>query len=186
MKILHIDTSISGAASISRQLSQAAVNRLLEHNPGSCVNYLDLVSHPLPHLTDTHGDAHSGTTALEDFLEADVIVVGVAFYNFTIPSQLKAWIDRIVIAGRTFRYGDQGAEGLAGGRKVVLTIARGGHYRAGPSLHPSEHAESYLRSIFNFIGVRDLEVVAADGVSMGEEARILATNTALASISELK
>jgi len=192
MKILHIDTSISGEASVSRLLSAEATACLLRLHPQAQIAYRDLASDPIPHLD---GNENSGCSSslqvdadarvLEEFLEADVTVIGVAFYNLSIPSQLKAWIDRIVVSGRTFQYGADGVEGLAGGKRVILLIARGGVYRDGISLAPTEHAEAYLKSIFAFIGVADIEVIAAEGLALGEVARALAISTALEEVHAL-
>jgi FMN-dependent NADH-azoreductase len=99
-------------------------------------------------------------------------VIGVAVYNFTVPSQLKAWIDRILIAGQTFRYGPDGRpEGLAGGKKVILAIARGGLYGPGSPAQSFEHAETYMRTVFGFIGITDLQVVVAEGLAAGPKHR---------------
>ena len=105
----------------------------------------------------TNGSSGNGFSVIG----ADVVVIGVAFYNLTISSQLKAWIDRIVIAGKTFRYTENGFEGLANDKWVILTVARGGEYRQGTGLNSSEHAEAYLRSIFAFIGVHASSKIAS-------------------------
>jgi FMN-dependent NADH-azoreductase len=99
-------------------------------------------------------------------------------YNFTLPSQLKAWLDRILVAGKTFRYTENGPEGLAGGKRVIVALARGGMYDAGSPAAALEHLESYLRGIFNFIGI-DPEFVAADGLNFGPEHREASLNAAL-------
>jgi FMN-dependent NADH-azoreductase len=91
-------------------------------------------------------------------------------YNFTLPSQLKAWIDRILIAGTTFRYTENGPQGLAGGKRVIVGLARGGFYNEGSPAAALEHLESYLTGIFNFIGIEP-EFVAADGLNFGPEQR---------------
>lgn len=192
MRILHLDTSISGQASVSRMLSAEAVNCLSDRCQGATVAYRDLAENPIPHLAGNKnaGDSSSlqvdeGAQVLEEFLEADVIVIGVAFYNLSIPSQLKAWIDRIVVSGRTFRYGPNGLEGLAGERRMILLIARGGVYRDGISLAPTEHAEAYLKSIFAFIGVTDVEVIAAEGLALGDASREISTSSACSEIRKL-
>jgi FMN-dependent NADH-azoreductase len=107
---------------------------------------------------------------LEEFLAADTVVIGAPMYNFTLPSQLKAWIDRILVAGSTFRYTEAGPEGLAGGKRVIVALARGGFYDGGSPAAGLEHLESYLRGIFNFIGIEP-EFVAADGLNFGPEQR---------------
>ena len=108
---------------------------------------------------------------LDEFLAADTIVIGAPLYNFTVSSQLKAWIDRILIRGRTFRYGDNGPEGLAGGKRVIVGLARGGLYGEGSPFADYEHAETLLRGVFTFIGIPNAEFIIAEGLATGEEAR---------------
>jgi len=143
--------------------------------PGAEVVRLDLVSQPLPHLTL---DAFADTRVLDEFLAADTIVIGAPMYNFTLPTQLKAWLDRILVAGTTFRYTENGPEGLAGGKRVVIALARGGFYDAGSPASALEHLESYLRGVFGFIGIEP-EFVAADGLAIGPEQRESAIAQAL-------
>ena len=162
MTTLHIDASISGDNSASRQLTGSIVGRLV----GDVV-YRDLAADPLPHLTL---DQFADTSVLDEFLAADTVVIGAPMYNFTLPSQLKAWIDRILIAGTTFRYTATGPEGLAGGKRVIIALARGGFYDAGSPAAELEHLETYLRGVFNFIGIEP-EFVAADGLAIGPEQR---------------
>jgi FMN-dependent NADH-azoreductase len=117
------------------------------------------------------------------------VVIGVALYNFTIPSQLKAWLDRLFVAGKTFRYGENGPEGLAGDKRVIVTLARGGFYGAGSPAAPLEHAETYLRGAFTFLGVTDLEVVVAEGLRVSEDQRqaaITAANDRIARLAGLR
>ena len=137
------------------------------------------------HEPAVKADLALGGAVLAEFLAADVVVIGVAFYNFTVPSQLKAWIDRIVILGQTFRYGPDGRpEGLAAGKRVILAIARGGFYGQGAPAAPFEHAESYLRAVFGFIGT-DIEVVIAEGLAVGPEQRAAAISGAESQIAAL-
>lgn len=193
MKLLHVDSSILGAHSVSRELSRATVQRLQDLNPETDVTYRDLVAAPVPHLTGDHLAASPavaqeialGEEILDEFMNADVIVIGVAFYNLTISSQLKAWIDRIVIAGKTFRYTETGVEGLARDKRIILAVARGGQYRQGGSLAPCEHAEAYLRSMFAFIGVTRIEAVVAEGLSLGEARKQSGKQAAFEAISAL-
>ncbi|HKX92789.1 MAG TPA: NAD(P)H-dependent oxidoreductase [Sphingomicrobium sp.] len=167
MTILHIDASINGENSASRAISRSIVERMRNSDPDPQVIYRDLAAHPLPHLTL---EAFADTSVLDEFLSADAVVIGAPMYNFTLPTQLKAWIDRILVAGRTFRYTTDGPEGLAGGRRVIIALARGGIYDAGSPAASLEHLESYLRGIFNFIGIEP-EFVAADGLNFGAEQR---------------
>jgi len=200
MKLLHIDSSILGGNSASRQVSAAAVDKLVKTTPGLEVVYRDLAAQPLSHLLGEHLAAAQGAApespviqkdmaasqaALEEFLAADIVIVGAPMYNFTIPSQLKAWIDRILVAGKTFRYGAAGPEGLAGNKRVIIAISRGGFYGAGTPAAALEHVESYLRGVFGFIGVTNLEIVVAEGLQVGPEQREKAVRGALQAITEL-
>jgi len=186
MKLLHIDASILGGNSVSRQLSAAAVARLRKATPDLDVTYRDLSVSPLAHLSGEHLAAAHGATpetpavrddiaasaaALDDFLAADVVVIGAPMYNFTIPSQLKAWIDRILVAGKTFKYSEKGVEGLAGNKRVIVALSRGGFYGTGAPAAAGEHLETYLRWVFGFIGVTNVEIIAADGIQISPEQR---------------
>jgi FMN-dependent NADH-azoreductase len=164
MTILKIDSSITGDASVSRQLTQATVDQLVAQRPGQRVIVRDLVATPLSHLTlGGAGDED----VLDEFLAAETVVIGAPMYNFTVPSQLKAWVDRILVAGRTFRYGANGPEGLAGAKRVIVAVSRGGFYDAGNAF---EHVETYLKSVFGFIGITP-QFVHADGIAVGPEQR---------------
>jgi FMN-dependent NADH-azoreductase len=175
MTILHIDASINGENSASRAISRSIVDKLLDADPVADLVTRDLVSEPLPHLTL---DAFNDSSVLDEFLAADTIVIGAPMYNFTLPTQLKAWIDRIVIAGRTFRYAETGPEGLAKDKRVIVALARGGFYDGNSPAAALEHLESYLRGIFNFIGIEP-EFVAADGLSISAEQREQSISLAL-------
>jgi FMN-dependent NADH-azoreductase len=168
---LHIDSSINGDNSASRALTRSIVDRL----GGGRTVYRDLAAEPLTHLTL---DAVADTSVLDEFLAADTLVIGAPMYNFTLPTQLKAWIDRIVVAGKTFRYTETGPEGLAGDKRVIVALARGGFYDQGSPAAGLEFLESYLRGIFGFIGIVP-EFVAADGLAIGPEQREHSLNAAL-------
>jgi FMN-dependent NADH-azoreductase len=199
MKLLHIDSSVLGPHSVSRQVSAAIVDRLRKATPGLDIVYRDLTSTPLAHLSGSHLSATQGAEAdaalsqdiaagqavLEEFLAADIVVLGAPMYNFTIPSQLKAWIDRILVAGKTFRYGAQGAEGLAGNKRIIVAVSRGGFYGAGTPSAVGEHLETYLRWVFGFIGVANPEFISADGVQIGPEHREKALAGALQAATNL-
>jgi FMN-dependent NADH-azoreductase len=165
--ILHIDASINGENSASRAISQSIVDQLKTAQWGEKIVYRDLAASPLPHLTL---DAFADSSVLDEFLAADTVVIGAPMYNFTLPTQLKSWLDRILVAGKTFRYTENGPEGLAGGRRVIIALARGGVYDAGSAAAALEHLETYLRGVFNFIGIEP-EFVAADGLNFGAEQR---------------
>ena len=186
-RLLHLDSSILGGNSVSRGLSASIVAQLQKADPSLEVIYRDLAASPIPHLSGSllaagqagepphdpalQADLALGGAVLAEFLAADVVVVGLGFYNFGIPSQLKAWVDRLAVAGKTFRYTEKGAEGLAGGKRVVLAIARGGFYGAGSPSASFEHAETYLRGVFGFFGITEIEVVVAEGMAAGPASR---------------
>jgi FMN-dependent NADH-azoreductase len=170
MKLLHLDTSIQGSASLSRTVSAAIVQKLRSENPGLEYRYRDLAADPLPHLTLDAFATPQSQDVLAEFLASDVVVIGVAMYNFAIPSQLKAWIDRIAVAGQTFRYTANGPEGLAGDKRVIIALARGGNYSEGPAAS-FEHAETYLRGILAFIGITAPQFVIAEGHALAPDRR---------------
>ena len=118
MKLLHVDSSPLGTASVSRELSAAVVASKKARHPDLEVVYRDFAAAPLPHWTPAEATADS--SAVDEFLSADIVVIGAPMYNFGVPTQLKAWIDRILVAGRTFRYDANGVEGLADGRKIIV------------------------------------------------------------------
>jgi FMN-dependent NADH-azoreductase len=173
--ILHIDSSISGEQSATKTLTRSIVNQLKNAQSGEEIVYRDLAANPLPHLTL---DAFADTSVLDEFLAADTVVVGAPMYNFTLPTQLKAWIDRLAVAGTTFRYTENGPEGLVKDKRVIIALARGGFYGEGSPAAGLEHLESYLRGLFNFIGVEP-EFVLAEGLAVSPDARERSLNKAL-------
>jgi FMN-dependent NADH-azoreductase len=200
MKLLHIDSSVLGPNSVSRQVSAAIVDRLAKATPGIETTYRDLAATPLAHLSGAHvaaaqgaepdaalqPDLVAGHAVLEEFLAADIVAIGAPMYNFTIPSQLKAWIDRIAVRGKTFSYGADGVQGLAGGKRVIIALSRGNFYGAGAPAAAYEHAETYLRGVFGFIGVTDIEIIVAEGVNAGPEHREKAISAALQAATDLR
>lgn len=187
MHLLQIDSSAVGDSSVSRQITSAIVARFQSARPDLRLTRYDLDAEPLPHLTGAVLAGHDaaaaarGAAVLEDFLAADVLVIGVPMYNFTIPSTLKAWIDRIAVAGKTFRYTADGPVGLAGGKRVILAIAQGGVHALGDA---SEFQESYLRFVLGFVGITDIEVVRAQGIALSPEHRAQALAQALAALPD--
>ena len=200
MKLLHVDSSILGPGSVSRHLSASIVAQQQSLHPGIEIVRRVLATDPVDHLSGLHlaaaqgavpeaeplqRDLASGQAALEEFLAADVVVVGAPMYNFGIPSQLKAWIDRLAVAGRTFAYGPNGAEGLAGGKTVIIASSRGGFYGADTQAAFLDHQETYLRGVFGFFGITDISFIRAEGVAMGEPQRQQAIDSAEAEIRKL-
>ncbi|MGO9391951.1 FMN-dependent NADH-azoreductase [Rhodoblastus sp.] len=200
MKLLHVDSSILGAGSVSRALSTAIVASEKSRHADLSVTYRDLAAAPVDHLSGAHlaafqgaapeapslqADVASGQAALEEFLAADIVVIGAPMYNFSIPSQLKAWIDRLAVAGKTFRYTEKGPVGLAAGKKVIVASSRGGFY--GPDTQAAflDHQESYLRGVFGFFGIDDVTFIRAEGVALGAEQREKAIAAARGEIAQI-
>lgn len=188
MNILHIDSSALGDASVSRQLTAGIVAQLRQGNPAAAVTYRDLAISPPDHLSgelmkvvkfqsiDDLTPRQQQELALtnqlvEELLAADTVVIGAPMYNFSVPTQLKAWIDRVAQPGRTFRYTATGPEGLAGGRKVIIASTRGGLYAGTAYETAMDHQEAFLKAFLGFIGISDVQVIRAEGVAMGPEAR---------------
>ena len=194
MNLLHVDSSINGAASVSRLLTREAVDQWVAAHPETEVARLDLaVDTPTHFSADSLGlrrpiegqpsaaqlrENELAETLVTQFLAADVIVVGAPLYNFSIPSQLKAWIDRLAQAGRTFRYTENGPEGLATGKTVIAVLSRGGIYSTSDIGRAMEHQESYLKTIFGFFGITDVRVVLAEGTDLSGESRATALDNA--------
>jgi FMN-dependent NADH-azoreductase len=186
MKLLHLDSSALGANSVTRELTRAVTARWQASVPDLQVEYRDLDAQPIAHLTGNalaKADADAASEAerlLQQFLDADVIVLGAPMYNFAIPSTLKAWIDRIAVAGRTFRYTENGPEGLAGGKRVIVASGRGGVHTD----QPTDFVEPYLRQVFGFLGIEEVEFVRAEGVALSPQHREEAISSALGAIPE--
>jgi len=192
MKLLHIDSSALGQYSVTRELTAAVVARYRDREANLDVTYRDLAADPLPHWAPLGNDpaalspeqaaqAQTNEAVMQEFLAADVLVIGAPMYNFGIPSTLKSWIDRVAVAGRTFRYTANGPEGLAGNKKVLIASARGGYYAGTPNA-ATDFQEAYLRQALGFLGLTDIEFVRAEGIGMGPEQRaaaLVAAHTAI-------
>jgi FMN-dependent NADH-azoreductase len=222
MKLLHIDSSISGGQSISRRLSASAVARLRQTSPGLAITYRDLAAAPVPQLSPSilfakltmqhdkgtlsgemaetvaaavqggaqvapSAQAEFGETsaALDEFVAADIVVIGAPMYNFGIPSQLKAWIDCLAAPGKTFSYTAAGVEGLCRGKKAIIASSRGGFYAAPSPMAFMDHQESFLTGFLGFLGITDITFLRAEGVNAGPEQRQRAIESALAEAATL-
>lgn len=186
MKLLHLDSSVQAENSASRALSAAIVDRLGALDPALEVAYRDLAADPLPHLTLDRFASDEGQAVLEQFLGADIVVIGAPMYNFAIPTQLKAWFDHILVAGRTFRYGAEGVEGLVGGKRAIIAASRGGLYGEGSPTAAFDHAERHVRAMLGFVGVTDLDVIVAEGIAFGPDQREAAIAAALDRIAAIE
>ena len=200
MKVLQIDTSILGEKSLSRQLTASVIQQITVTDPQAEVVYRDFALAPIPHLSDTEFFAWQGVEPndeagkqlvvnnsqyLDEFLAADVVVIGAPMYNFSFPSQLRAWLDRLSVAGKTFRYSENGPEGLVKGKRIIIVSTRGGIYSEGSPAEGLDYQETYIKSFFNFIGVTDITFVRAEGVAYGPEARQAALDNATSLIEKL-
>ncbi|WP_224236608.1 FMN-dependent NADH-azoreductase [Klebsiella grimontii] len=196
--ILHIDSSILGSNSASRSLTAEIVAKEVKLNPGATLLRRDLVADKLQHLSPAHlavfqgntpsseslgNDIALGGTYIDELFSADIIIIGVPMYNFSIPGQLKAWLDRVLVAGRTFRYTANGPEGLLpAGKKVYVASTRGGVYSGTSPLAHLDHQETLLTAALNFIGLTDITVIRAEGLALGDEARATALASAKNSV----
>jgi FMN-dependent NADH-azoreductase len=200
MRILHLDSSITGQYSVSRTISAEIVAAQAAQNPGSEIVYHDLAQEPAMHLSPAHISAFQGGAVedealgrdlalgakyIDELIGADIVVIGVPMYNFGIPTQLKSWIDRVVVAGKTFRYTEKGPEGLlSADKKAFLATSSGGFYSGESPAKFLEHTESYLRGVLAHIGIKDVTVFRAEGLGLGPEARKQAIDEALGAIDK--
>lgn len=204
MNILQVDSSLLGEASVSRRLTAEVVAEYRAAYPGARVTYRDLAARPVGHLTgevlsalrpapdappvtDPSIRAEVALTEqlIGEFLAADLIVIGAPMYNFSIPTPLKAWIDRLAQPGRTFRYGEKGPEGLAGGRTAVIVSSRGGALKDTHLETALDHQEAYLATLLQFFGITDIQYVRAEGLALGPDSRDRALASAALSIRQL-
>lgn len=199
MQLLHLDSSALGEYSVSRQLTAAIVAAQKSAHPDLQVRYYDLAAEPIAHLTGAELGVYRGAEATDpalqqlaaqneqvmaDFLAADLIVIGAPMYNFSIPSQLKAWIDRILVAGKTFRYTATGPESLIDNKPVIIASTRGGFHGAESPTAMLDHQERYLTTALNFIGLTNLHFIRAEGLGMPDK-RDASVRAALLEIQQL-
>jgi FMN-dependent NADH-azoreductase len=201
MQLLHIDSSVLGPHSASRELSAQIVAKQVALHPGIKITYRDLAADSALHLSPAHiaasqggavqdgalqEDLAKGGSYLAELLAADIVVIGAPMYNFTIPTQLKAWIDRVLVAGKTFRYGPTGPEGLlSGATKVFIASSRGNIYTPGSPAAPFEHQESYLLGVLSFIGLTNVTIVRAEGLAFGPESKAASMSKAREDIAAM-
>jgi FMN-dependent NADH-azoreductase len=181
MNILIVTSSAHGDASVSNQLAAHFAEQAQSAHPGSRIVVRDLGRDPIPHLVEetVAGIRAEATTAAEiavrdlsdeligELRDADLIVIGSPMYNFGISSPLKAWFDHVLRPRVTFRYGDNGAEGLLGGRKAIVIESRAGYYPAGD---PTDNQEPHLKQMLKFVGIEDVTFVRAEKLAFGPDA----------------
>ncbi|WP_192457387.1 FMN-dependent NADH-azoreductase [Musicola keenii] len=185
MNILHIDSSILEDDSVTRQISAEVITSLVEKHPDAAVHYRDVVKNEIRHLTgaiaagfrpiasasadsDMVQEHQLSDQLVSEFLASDIIVIGAPMYNFSVPSQLKSWLDRLAQAGRTFKYTEKGPIGLSSGRTVIVVSARGGFYVVQP-IADMDFQERYLQAFFKFLGITNIHFIRAEGASKGDE-----------------
>jgi FMN-dependent NADH-azoreductase len=200
VKLLHVDSSILGPNSVSRTLTAEIVEQQRRLHPGLEVTYRDLAAAPHLHFSPAHiaaaygvtpdaavqGDLDDGGAVVDELFAADIIVIGAPMYNFAVPTQLKAWIDRSLVAGRTFHYTANGPEGLLPkGKTVIVVSSRGGFYGPDSPITAFDHQETYLKQALGFIGLTEITIVRAEGLAVSPESKEAALASARQSISAL-
>jgi len=200
MHIFHLDSTILGEWAFSRQLSANVAARQLTLHPNATVDYIDLAAAPPAYLDSRHlavlngetigdplvsADLAQGSAYIDALFAANIVIIGVPMYNFTVPAQLKSWIDRIAVAGRTFRYDENGAEGLLTGKKLFIASSRGGFYTDNAPMAVLEHHETYISGMLGFLGMSDITVVRAEGTNFGEDSKAAALARAIEEIAAL-
>jgi FMN-dependent NADH-azoreductase len=183
--VLFVMSSPRGQQSYSQQVARGIVDDLKIAHPTSKIVVRNVAKYPLPHVGEAFVSGMARTPEqrtpaeaqalalsdglIEELAAADVLVLAVPMYNFGLPSALKAWVDHVVRAGRTFRFGANGPEGLLRNKRAIVVVSRGGVYSDGP-LKQLDFQESYLKSVLGFIGITDVEMVRVEGVALGDQA----------------
>lgn len=196
-KILFIKSGALGDGSATNQLLDAAMAQAQAR--GDAVVVRDVAELDLPHI-DAHYIQASRTavedlsltqsmvlsvsdTLIQEVLDADVLVIGAPMYNLSIPSSLKAYLDRIVRSGVTFRYGPAGPVGLLSGKRAVVVVGSSGVYSQGPAA-AVDFVAPYMKAVLGFIGISQVELVRAEGLAGGESARHAALTAAQSELAE--
>jgi FMN-dependent NADH-azoreductase len=197
--ILVINSSILGAASASRRLAAAVVERLRAADPNARLISRDVGSEPLPHVSGAtlagfaggatmNGEAAAARslsdTLIAELAEADTLVIGAPMYNFGVPTTLQAWFDHVLRAGVTFRYTAEGSIGLMTGKRAIVVESRGGYYSDGPGVG-MDGQEPHLRTMLGFIGITDVTFIRAEKLAISAEEREASLAAAIATIGQL-
>ncbi len=195
--VLIIESSARQQDSFSRQLTQQFIKQWHDAHPADTITVRDLALNPVPHLDanllggwmkpeaqrsiDEQASLRRSNELTDELLAADVLVMAAPMYNFAIPSTLKAWLDHVLRAGVTFKYTENGPQGLLVGKKAYVLTARGGIY-AGSA---ADHQEPYLRQVMAFIGIHEVTFIHAEGMNLGGDFQEKGLNQAKAQLSEL-
>ena len=198
-KVLVLNSSALGSASVSNELIHDTLARLRARDPNLEVITRDLGANPVPHLNTDSATALRGAapanatqsaaqslsdTLIAELKAADTIVIGAPMYNFGIPSTLKAWFDYVLRAGITFRYTEAGPVGLLEGKRAIVIESRGGFYSEGAT-KALDSQEPHLKTLLGFIGIKDVTFVRAEKLAFGPEARQQALDGARAQLGQL-
>ncbi|MGA7252489.1 MAG: NAD(P)H-dependent oxidoreductase [Pseudolabrys sp.] len=198
-KVLVLNSSALGGASVSNQLAQDALIELRARDPGLIVTVRDLGANPIPHLDSDSATALRGAapaneaqataqelsdTLIAELKAADAIVIGAPMYNFGIPSTLKAWFDHVLRAGVTFHYTEVGPVGLLEGKRAIIIESRGGYYSEGAT-KALDSQEPHLRALLGFVGIKDATFIRVEKLAFGSEARQQALDEARAQLGQL-
>lgn len=196
--VLVVTSSALAEHSVSSDLVKDVVDGLRRRDPALKLVTRDLGANPVPHLTldaatairgEPTNEAQAQARALSDELigevqAADILVMGVPMYNFGIPSNLKSWFDYVLRGGTTFRYTEQGPEGLVKNKQAILVLAKGGYYSEGP-MQVMDAQEPHVRAMLNFIGVTDIRYIRAEKLALGPDEREKSIIAAKAAVGEL-
>lgn len=201
MNVLQIDSSVLSASSVSRQLTKSIAESLQQQNANLKLTYRDVSSNPINHLSseiltsrfidasewseEQKAEAKLNETLLNELFAADVVIIGAPMYNFAIPTQLKSWLDRVLVAGRTFKYTEQGPVGLLENKRAIIASSRGGMYSTSEAGKMMDFQEDYLRTALGFIGITDIEIIRAEGVNLSSENKEKALENAIKDIKVL-
>jgi FMN-dependent NADH-azoreductase len=200
--LLQLDSSPLGAASASRALTAVVAKTLQAAGVVDKVIHRDLAADPIGHLggellsamrpvegavapAGVRAELDLNDTLINELMSSDIIVIGAPMYNFSVPTQLKAWIDRVAQAGRTFKYTATGPVGLVTGKKAIIVSSRGGLYAGTQMELALDHQEAYLKGVLAFIGITDVQVIRAEGLGMGPDARQQGMDKAMAEVEAL-
>lgn len=181
--ILFLTSSLNGSASYSNRAAASLIDQLQQEYPGAAVTHRDLAQDSLPHIDEDFVAAtrsaggpqterqrallERSDALVDELLAADIVVIAAGMINFSIPSTLKSWIDYVARAGRTFRYGPDGPQGLATGKQTILVVARGGVYSGDDAA--MDFQVPYLRKVLGFLGMTDVTVFDVDGTAFGTD-----------------
>jgi FMN-dependent NADH-azoreductase len=196
-KALILNSAVTGEASVSSRLTGEFAAQLRQRDPSAEIVVRDLGANPVPHLlpatvagiraTATTEAEHAALALSNELLDelkaADILVIGAPMYNFGIASSLKTWFDYILRAGVSFRYTENGPEGLITGKKAIVIETRGGLYSEGPAV-AFDSQEPHLRTLLGFMGITDVTFVRAEKLGFGPEAVAAAVDGAIAELGE--